>query len=159
MDSDVAIRFFPFEIISLDEFLSELKRDKINFRESMLVEWSVLPDILYEGKTNKFLGISFLILENVKYMAMEISKLISDSRCKYIRSSEKLERYVGFGDCDRLEFYFEKTFDDVWCELASLDAGAWVFDRKPNIIEGIEIPIGYDIVEIRSLIEAHGFVW
>ena len=124
----------------------------------MLVDWCDLPDILYSEGGRNFIGLSFAVTYHFESFVKRIVDLTSNKRIRFVCASDNnFSIYEGFGCRDRLEIYWDEV-DDVVCELASLDSGAWLFSSTSINNSDREIPCGYNLMSIKEIKNAYGLV-
>jgi hypothetical protein len=154
---EIVFRLKPFEVLERpsDAAVNSLfsHRALVN---AMWVDWCGFPDILFVENTLEFVGVSFPLCKSHEHLVKEWIGDIADQRCQYVGVDERGgERYAGFGSNNRLELYWTEHFENVLCEPASLDMGAWIFPQGSGAASATLRPLGFGLLAIDDIAEAH----
>lgn len=156
IDDEITLWLMPFGMENIKGDESSLSYQGVSIRKCMMVSWCALPDILYERDDNRFVGLSFLIERSNYVFVQEMVNKISNSNFRYVKHADNLDRYIGFGDNDRLELYWDRSSDNVFCELASLDTGVWIYREVNNCSGGNEIPLAFNLLSVTDIKDGYG---
>jgi len=144
--NDLIVQFEPYSVFSppadadFDEYSFKIGDLFVSGSDSS--DWFSLPDILFENKSRKFIGLSFQLNSENLVLVKSFMNQLSSSQIKLELDCGSLDRYKGFGDAPRFEVYFEISDNEICCEFASLYEGCWLF----NVEKGDELstqPYGY----------------
>ncbi len=161
--NDIVIFFNPFEISGdPEEADSEHYRFQKDGKKVIgvdTVELCSLPDILYEEKSRRFVGLSFFINHEYKNTIQKLVKNIANHNCRYISMSDSNNtRYKGFGDNDRFEIYWSNPDGEVVCEMASLFEGVWLYVESDIKKKNITKPYGFWLSLVDDIKDTHKLI-
>lgn len=156
-DDEIVILFQPFLIgCMLKRFESTVMPSLSATIEVMFVEWCAFPDILFSDETRKFIGVSFPISKKYEPFVVDMARQIRDERFRYVSViDDNCDRYVGFGQNNRLEIYWDFCLNGISCELASLDTGAWIYPSAKVGSDTTTIPLGFNLLAVGEILTAY----
>jgi hypothetical protein len=153
MTKTIQFRFTPFSVSFHDREVA-LSESEV---EMDLLSWCSLPDILFEGKERRFVGLSFPVdvgkeAAALAFTGSQKSELL---RCLSPQQAEWSSRYSDFGRTGRLEMMWAKEVGvAMQCEFASLFNGAWRLQGPSK--EAVSMPTSYVLMDIQNLLDEHG---
>lgn len=159
-EDEIIIRFEPYAIACMPNRVDHEVISSLGVTVKLMqVEWCVLPDILFDEKNRKFLGLSFLVSQSHAYFVKKMVSRIRDKRCQYVsRNEDADDRYAGFGQSDRLEISWDVYSDRAVCELASLDTGAWLYSVAESGQAATSVPIGFNLMCVDDIVTAYNLL-